>query len=918
MIESILKRRAGLTRSIAANACRMLRASDPASPFRRNTPPSSMPSRTVTRAALAFALAAGLSCAGGAALAQPAAHAQAVGVERIPLPLEGAAYRVAQEAYAAYGRGDYKLAIARAREAIRQRPDVVSLRLLLANVLAAQRRYGEASRSLREAIAQLGPDRALVSRRRQIDALGASTRAVARAGHSKQAADPDRLTGAAYSAAQQAYKAYNAKDFASAVKSAQEAIGLRPDVLRLRLLLIDAAGAAGDDKLAWDADVDAVKRLGDNEDLRLRRLFVGSRLSLKASVDAYDARAKGDFAVAEQAARNAVDYAPDAIDYRIELFDVLAAQREWPALEAAASDAIAYDNTELMPYVFRAYARAAQQRFDAAEPDLDQVFHDSDATHASQNIARAIAADIWIEEGRPQRALEKLTALRPTGDDSDALIVERIDRARRRIGAAGRTSAGAAASAPAAASTASAASAAAGASSASRVASTSNASTTAPASPVDARTLAAQVAANARPSVECDVDEFGAGCDPSPADPGFAAARASERAAERGDKKGAVRFARDAVAAAPTSALHRMELVDALDDAGETKEAGAEARAMVRDGMLDALTPISAAYVALRAGDDKRAVRDFRRAATGGKLSADEFADAGYAGLAADRDADAARYFERAIDASSGAKTSSPAARQQVEDLRSAHAEATRKWGFEASLGYRSAGLQSGFTATPSPTITNNWQAGVEAYWRPFGSLGDRLFEVYARGDESFGVKGGDASGASTLEAAFGARAKPFADLDAIVAFERIVAIGSRAQGDWLARIGYSGGIGTERRIDVPSWWTVQGYAEAGHFVNAGSTYATASLEAGRTFRIDRVTPRWTVFPYAVIGADYDSSIDRSIPLGAGLGVSTRYVFRDSKYDAPRSYVDLSLQYRLRLAGDDRARGVFFETVFSY
>jgi tetratricopeptide (TPR) repeat protein len=915
MIESILKRRAALTRSIAANTCRVLRAGDPA--FQRNAHPSTMPSGAVTRAALAFALAAGLSCADGAALAQSATHApQAVGVERIPLPLEGAAYLVAQQAYAAYGRGDYKLALARAREAIRQRPDVVSLRLLLANVLAAQRRYGEASRSLREAIAQLGADRALVSRRRQIDALSASTRAVASAGHSKQAAaDPDRLSGAAYSAAQQAYKAYNAKDFASAVKHAQEAIALRPDVPRLRLLLIDAAGAAGDDKLAWDADVDAVKHLGDNEDLRLRRLFVGSRLSLKASVDAYDARAKGDFAVAEQAARDAVDYAPDAIDYRIELFDVLAAQREWPALEAAASDAIAYDNTELMPYVFRAYARAAQQRFDAAEPDLDQVFHDSDATHASQNIARAIAADIWIEEGRPQRALEKLTALRPTGDDSDALIVERIDRARRRIGAAGRTSAGAVASGPAAASAASTASTTAGASSDSRV---TSASTASPASPVDAHTLAAQVAANARPSVECDVDEFGAGCDPSPADPGFAAARASERAAERGDKKGAARFARDAVAAAPTSALHRMELVDALDDAGETKEASAEARAMVRDGMLDALTPISAAYVALRAGDDKRAVRDFRRAANGGKLSADEFADAGYAGLAADRDADAARYFERAIDASSGAKASSMAARQQVEDLRSAHAEATRKWGFEASLGYRSAGLQSGFTATPSPTITNNWQAGVEAYWRPFGSLGDRLFEVYARGDESFGVKGGDASGASTLEAAFGARAKPFADLDAIVAFERIVAIGSRAQGDWLARIGYSGGIGTERRIDVPSWWTVQGYAEAGHFVNAGSTYATASLEAGRTFRIDRVTPRWTVFPYAVIGADYDSSIDRSIPLGAGLGVSTRYVFRDSKYDAPRSYVDLSLQYRLRLAGDDRARGVFFETVFSY
>jgi hypothetical protein len=819
------------------------------------------------------------------------------------LPLAGAAYRVAEEGYDAYARHDYVRAAARAREAIRQRPDVPALRLLLANALAAQRQYTEASRALGEAIRLLGPRRTLVARRTQIDALRTSVIKVARSNKGPAAAN-DQLTGPAFEAAKRAYAAYAAKRFAEAAQAASEAIALRPDLLRLRLLLIDAAGGAGNDKLAWDADVDAVKHLGDNEELRLRRLFVGSRLSLKASVDAYDARAKGDYALAERAARDAVAYAPDAIDYRIELFDVLAAEREWPALEAAASEAIAYDNTEIMPYVFRAYARAAQRQVDAAEPDLEQVFRDSDATRASQNTARAIAADIWIEEGRARRALDKLSALRPTGDDTDALIAERIDRARRRLATAGAAvpaSGADVASAPSAASTAASA-----------------ASAAAPTQPVDPQTLADRVAANARPAVACEVDEFGAGCDPSPADPGFAAARASEQAAERGDKKGAVRFAREAVAAAPTSALHRLELIDALDDAGETKAAGTEARAMVRDGLLDALTPISAAYVALRAGDDKRAVRDFRRAAASGKLSADELADAGYAGLAANRDTDAARYFERAIDATGNAKTATPAVRQQREDLREAHAEATRKWGFEASLGYRSAGMQSGFTTTPSPTITNNWQAGLEAYWRPFGSLGDRLFEVYARGDESFGVKGGDASGASTLAAAFGARAKPFADLDAIVAFERIVPIGSQAQGDWLARIGYSGGIGTERRIDVPSWWTVQAYAEAGHFISHASTYATASLEAGRTYRIDRVSPNWTVFPYAVIGADYDSSIDRSVPIGAGVGFSTRYVFRESKYDAPRSYIDVSLQYRLRLAGDDRARGVFFDTVFSY
>ncbi|TGT20348.1 bacteriophage N4 adsorption protein A, partial [Mesorhizobium sp. M3A.F.Ca.ET.174.01.1.1] len=133
------------------------------------------------------------------------------------LPLSGAAYRVAQEAYAAYARGDYAGAVARTREAIRQRPDVVSLRVLLANSLAAERRYGEASRSLGDAIAQLGPDPALTARRRQIDALNASTRAVARGGR-QPAGDPNALSGAALDAAQHAYKAYAAKDFAATIR----------------------------------------------------------------------------------------------------------------------------------------------------------------------------------------------------------------------------------------------------------------------------------------------------------------------------------------------------------------------------------------------------------------------------------------------------------------------------------------------------------------------------------------------------------------------------------------------------------------------------------------------------------------------------------------------------------------------------
>ena len=815
---------------------------------------------------------AALTCAVSFAFAQTAAHAAQYPVA--PPPLTGAAYRVAEQAYAGYGRHDYAQAVALAREAIRQRPDVPELRLLLANALAAQHGYAAASRALADAIKAFGPLRPLVKRRAQVDVLAAAAAKVVRT----SATGPlpaDALKGDAFAAAQSAYRAYAEKRYADAAQSAQQAIALRPDVLRLRLLLIDAASGAGNDLLAWQADVQAARQFGDSEDLRLRRTFIGNGLAPQASKRAFAARQAGDLDGAIAAGREAVAYAPDNTDYRVALFDKLIAAEDWAGLEAAASDAIGYDDTAVMPYLFRAYARVAQQHSEQADADLQVAFRDHDETRATLNSARAIAADIWMTEDRAREAVDRLAAVPSSGDDTDAFVAERLGRARRRLAAA---------------------------------------------------RAAVPALAAARPIVDCENDpDFGESCDVWPADPGHAAANALARASERGDKQAALRYAREAVALAPDSAQHRVELVDVLDDAGRTREAADVARALIADGLFDSLPPLEAGYIALRAGDNARALAAFKQAGAQGKLSADALADAGYAAEAANRDAQSARYFEQAIDklATENRRplhgAAKGAAAQQLEDLRAAHSEATRRWGFDVSLDYRGAGLQSGYASAPRPTASNSWQAGSEVYWRPFGSLGERMFEVYARGYETFGVaSGGGPSGASSLEAAFGVRGKPFANIDAIAAFERIVPIGSQAQGDWLARLAYSGGVGTERRVDVPSWWTVSAYAEGGHYIVHSSNYATAVLEAGRTYRIDRVSPRFTVFPYVVAAADYDTTIDRSVPIGTGVGMTARYAFRDGHYDTLRSSVELSVQYRWKLVGDERARGVFCGAVFSY
>ena len=818
----------------------------------------------------------------------------------LQLPLSGAAYRVAQEGYASFARHDYETSAAQAREAIRQRPEVVSLRLLLANSLAAAHHYEAAAVSLSHAIVEIGPDQALVTRRAQIEALsrsvntrghGRSARGKRRAANVSAAsvvaeggageANEKPLTGAAFAAAQRAYALYASKDFAGSAKAAGEAIALRPDMLRLRLLQIDAASNAGQDAVAFAVDEDAVKQFGDTDALRSRRSFIGNRLAPKFSSDAFAVLSQGDISQAVELIRRAIAYAPDRIGYRIQLIDALFAANDLPGVETAASDGIAYriaygiadGGNDIMLWTLRGYARAAQGRIELADADFAKALQETGATQRDQRVARTIIAGVWNREGQPQRALDLLTPLKFANDDTDPPLAARRFQAKQLL--------------------------AAGASTASKTA-----------APIDPAL---------RPDIACDATEFGPLCYVYPADPGFAAARDSVAATKRGDRKAAIEFARKAVAAAPDDPQHRVELINALTNDHQTAAATREAKAAVRAGLLDGMPDLSAAYIAQRAGENGVAYRRFNEADQAGELPPRANADAAYTAAHAHQNKDAAMYFERAIDAGiTPANGDTAATPQQLLDMRSAHANVTRDWGFNVSTNYRSAGLQPGFASTPSPGIANNWQAGVEAYWRPFGSLDDRMFEVYTRGYESFGVRDGGPSGASTLENVVGARVKPFASVNTIFAIEHIFPIGSHVNNDWLARIAYSGSVGTERRIDKPSWWTAQMYAEGGCYLNAATCYATTNIEGGHTFRIDSISPKLTVFPYAVIGADYDSSIDHSIPAGAGVGVSARYWMRDSRYDEPRSYVDLSVQYRWHITGDDRSRGVFFGAIYSY
>lgn len=785
--------------------------------------------------------------------------------ENLPLPLAGEAYRVAQQAYAAYAAHRYTESVGEAREAIRQRPDVVALRVLLANALAASGHREAASRELSDAIAALGAQRPLVERRREIDRLIAAG----------DEGDTGDLDSAAFKAARRAYQAYGEKDFDTAIADANDAIGQAPDAERLRYLLIDALIATKRYDEAYQQTLAATQRFGDSDALHARRRYVGALLGQAASRQAADAHDRGDLPDAVKLARQAVDYAPEQMNFRLQLIDLLFEQPDLAGVEAVASGAIDQDANNVLAWTLRGYARAAQHEA-GADDDFAHALGIPAAAPRDVRVARAIIADVWTAEDRPQAALDALEPLGEAKDDTDSMLALRRFRANRAL-------AHARPSAPTAA---------------------NNAPSIDPA---------------LRPVFDCRADQFGAACDVYASDPGFDDARKARQASSQGDHRAAVGYARAAVEAAPDDPQYRTALIDALVSDNDTQAAADAARQTIDAGLLDGMSDVQAGFIAERAGNGRLALHYFERADAAGTLPSSALADMGYTALHAHQNPQGAAYLERAIDAGTHpANGDTSATPQALADERAAHAEATRNWGFTASVGYRNGGAQSGVASNPVPGVANNWQAGTEAYWRPFGSFGDRSFELYTRGYENFGVKGNEPSGIETTQAALGARVKPFSSVNAVFALERILPIGSSVRSDWLARAAWSDGFGTALRTDQPAWWTGTLYGEVGHYLEHPSTYGTVSGRLGRTYRLDSISPSLTVFPHLVLGADYDSTVDRSVPAGIGAGVATRYWFRGGPYDAPRSFVDVSVQYRLRITGDERARGLFLGAVFSW
>ncbi|WP_460109708.1 NfrA family protein [Pseudomonas sp. H3_E06] len=645
--------------------------------------------------------------------------------ETLPLPLSGPAYTAANEAYSAYERKDYDLAITKAREALRQRADVTRLNTLI--------ELAERDKKLRD----------------QPQPLAASRPASAAPG---------------FVAASQGFKAYDREQFGLAAQSARKAVTQAPRRREYRLLLIDALQRQQHLEEADLATTDALGVFANDNTLLMRRKAIRRQLAVPLATQGYRALEQGNTVLAVDQARKAVTWAPEIAANQQLLISALLAAKADVSAEQAASAALALDDHQAAPWILRSFARNRQGKTQAAQDDL----------HQAQSLAGLSAGE--------------------------------------------------------------------------------------------ARDIRFAQAQSSPPVLLCQESTYGLTCSISPGNTG--------------------------------------------------------GQAPVSDLQL--------AYNWVRAGDDESAHAAFRKADATARLAPAPAQDAAYNAMRVHEDDEAVAYFKRVIDGQKNAET--PLSPQQLFDTRRTVGDVSRRLGLTSTTSYRGSS-SSGLSAAPGTSSSGSesndlLQNSTELSWRPLGYRNGRFVELYGRITDTLWSKNSESdTGADALQGALGVRVKPFSSVNIMAALERTFPLGSsNVDGDWLVRLGYGSSIGTDLRVDVPSWWTSQLYAEVGHYINDSRDYFNSEWQVGRSYAIGGTGSRWVTFPHVVAAIDYDSKMKSEAgggfssgdAGGIGIGNNVRYWFREDAYNAPRSYVDLSLQYRARVFGEDRAKGVFARLTYSY
>jgi adsorption protein A len=825
----------------------------------------------------------------------------------IELPLSGHALVLAEKAGIALQQGDQEQAKILLKEALRLRPDARRIRSLWDE---AQKKRLSTAKTQRQ------------------------TRSVS----SKPVQKAHAILHPAIMDAQSVYDLLKAGNTTAALSASASALSKSPNDQRLLIAHVNALIASAQLEDAVKAIEQHIKHFGMNDTLLMLRESTRKQISVSATYAAYRSLEKNDIESAVRSARESIEFAPDAMENRLLLIDILMRNHQFSNAEKAASEAIEIDPLDVQPLMLRGYIFQHMGQRAAALTDFNKVLQDFELATSEKIYFRIIMADAALAADAPQEALNILEPLRKIATvHSKAIVTQRWREARYQLLA---QSQGVLAPNP---------------------------------------TLQPLV-------LPCRTSPYGRECNIFPSiprsDPAYERATEAYAAMKEKNYPLALRSARNAVALDPDTdsyqnlLLSTLVLTGALNEANdivtkaidngkasasmlvqrgdirsqlgqkklaeydfsEALKLGSlpltetlsvltkmnrkdEARELLGKSLQSGNSPVASdldlAYLAITVGDDQIANDAFDRSELAGTLSGLALQNAAYLSMRVGRDQKAINYFERAVDdiaQNTPLELQDTKQIQSLLNIRRTLAELSRDWGANASITLRDA----------SPTVggTNNTaslQTGTETYWRPLGYRNGKMLELYARTYETPYANAGGLTGSASTTGSVGGRWQPFSAESLVLSMGYLFPVGSQVKSDWLADVSYFKGFGGEVRIDVPSWWTQQYTAEIGHFAQIQQTFATASARLGRSYRLDDISPDLVAFPHFVWTADYNSAYAVNSASDIGAAINFRYWHRQDKYHANRSYVDLSLQQRTKLRPNDpRAKETTFTLLFTY
>ncbi|MCF8473794.1 MAG: tetratricopeptide repeat protein [Emcibacter sp.] len=196
-------------------------------------------------------------------------------------------------------------------------------------------------------------------------------------------------------------------------------------------------------------------------------------------------------------------------------------------------------------------------------------------------------------------------------------------------------------------------------------------------------------------------------------------------------------------------------------------------------------------------------------------------------------------------------------------------------------------------------------QAGMEFVYQPenIGFNNGRKFQVYGRLLSSMQADQFNPNPKS-YQAGLGLRLKPFSEHNFIISAERLIKVGDYARNDWMVRMGYSLDHGTDYQEHKTSWWSYSLYLDAA-LINPTShpdILLTSQVVSGYNIPLTAgiiLQPRLTGL------ATWQKDIFHKTSLiEMGPGVNIRTYFHETKYEAYRSYIDITAEYRLKISGN--------------